>query len=147
METFLHALEPYSDAQVERACAAMMRRNSPFPPSAGELAHECGRTVVYAPDPEKLIRFRAQGEPVSRRSDEERAASRARVQAMYDAWRAQLPASDDKLVKSVGKMVGASAENGPVRVGDGLQAFFTQMMPDEPPPPADKDEDDDAPQF
>lgn len=129
METFLSALAPYSDAQVERACATFMRRNSPFPPSAGELAHECGQTVCYEVDQTKLARYRAHGEPPSTMSEDERAASRARVAKMYAEFRAGLPPKDEAIWKS-----SSGSAWKPPPLGSLIAADLMALMPTQPTP-------------
>jgi hypothetical protein len=96
VETYLDVLADFSDDQVRVACNAVMRRNNPFPPSAGELAHECRNAVVHVVDQAKLARFRAHGEPPDKRTPEERAASRARVARMVEEFRASLPQAENE---------------------------------------------------
>ncbi len=144
VETYLSVLDPYSDAQVEKACHAVMRRNSPFPPSAGELAHECAATVVYEPDQAKLARFRAQGEPPSAMSEEERAAGRARVAKMLADFKAGLPPRDEVIWS--GK---SSWKPGPL--GSLIAADLMALMPARPMPEQTAEsaipDADDAPLF
>lgn len=116
-----------------------MRRNNPFPPSAGELAHECGAAVVYKPDQAKLAKFRAQGEPASTMSEEEKAAGRARVAKMIQDFKLGLP-PPDKAVWS-GKSVWKPGPVGSL-IADDLMA----LMPNEFPGESDA-LDDDAPLF
>lgn len=147
MEVFLSALEPYSDEQVKTACQTVMRRNSPFPPSAGELAHECGAAVVYVPDQTKLAKFRAQGEPAATMSEEERAAGRARVAKMLADFKAGLPPRDEAIQ--------ARAETGsrwkPGPIGSLIAEDLMKLMPKEALPIqseiAAEIIDDDAPLF
>lgn len=145
IEVYLTALEPYSDAQVETACGVFMRRNSPFPPSTGELAHECGAAVVYVADQAKLARFRAQGEPPSTMSEEERAAGRARVAKMMAEFKAGLPPKDEAIWA-----VGTHWKPGPL--GSLIAADLMALMPKEPPPlqtmvESEIDAGDDTPLF
>lgn len=145
VEVFLSALEPYSDAQVETACQVVMRRNSPFPPSAGELAHECGAAVVYVPDQAKLAKFRAQGEPASTMSEEERAAGRARVAKMLADFKAGLPLAD-KAISA--REVVTRWKPGPL--GSLIADDLMKLMPKEALPSAVDQAveiDDDAPLF
>lgn len=134
-----------------------MRRNSPFPPSAGELAHECGAARVYEVDQTKLAKFRSQGEPASTMSEEERAAGRARVAKMLADFKAGLPPRDEAIQ--------ARAETGtrwkPGPLGSLIAEDLMKLMPKEPlsafdamqePPPFQPDVqaieiDDDAPLF
>lgn len=156
VETYLSVLEPYSDAQIEAACQAFMRRNNPFPPSAGELAHECKAAVVYTPDPERLKRLRGSGEPSDTRSAEEKAASRQRVAAMYAAWRAGVEPTGRRAAVGDAE-TGHCPSSGPIKIGEGLQEFLVGMMGKEPPPvgpvevvaPSARviEVDDDAPLF
>lgn len=132
METFLSALAPYSDAQVERACAAFMRRNSPFPPSAGELAHECGLTVVYEVDQEKLARYRAQGTPKSAMSEEEREAAKARVAKLFADFKAGLPPKDDAIWKGSGS-IWKPPPLGSLIADDLMALMPVQPMTEQPP--------------
>lgn len=147
METFLSALAPYSEAQVEKACQVFMRRNSPFPPSAGELAHECGAAQVYQVDQEKLAKFRAQGEPASTMTEAERAAGRAKVAKMVADFKLGLPPSD-KAIQARGD-IGTHWKPGPL--GSLIAEDLMKLMPNEPPPiqPEIAAEiiDDDAPLF
>lgn len=149
--TYLDVLAIYSDTEVETACRNMMRRNSAFPPSAGELRGECERVVTSTrPAP---VSHDLNLPPPDKRTDEEKAASRARVAKMYEAWRAGLPPAERGLAKAVGGMLGASpagqAGKGEVSLGPGLQAYFAAIAPAEPAAvsPLLADEDDDAPQF
>lgn len=153
VETYLAVLEIYSDTDVHVACQNMMRRNSAFPPSAGELRAECERIVVQTMAPVSRDKNLP---PPDKRTDEEKAASRERVAKMYAEWKAQLPASDRPLAKSIGGIFGVpdSREKhvGPVSLGEGLQSYFMGMIERNPPatheaPPAVIEVDDDAPLF
>lgn len=127
--TYLDVLSIYSDADVEAACRAMMRRASAFPPSAGELRAECER-VVMATRPAPFSSDRNLPPP-DKRTDEEKAASRARVAKMYAEWRAGLPASEASLAKAVGGVMGLSgnrpASDGPVTVSGSLMERLSDM--------------------
>lgn len=129
MTTYLDVLSIYSDADVEAACRAMMRRASAFPPSAGELRAECERVAVSKLPPVGSRDKNAP--PPDMRTDEERAASRIRVARIYAEWKAGLPPSEAGLAKAVGGMICVSGQEkaGPVKIGTGLQAFLDGIKP------------------
>lgn len=132
VETYLSVLEIYSDDQVRAACQNIMRHDRAFPPSAGELRAECERVTVSMLPPVSRDRNLP---PPDKRTDEEKAASRARVAKIYAEWKAGLPASDAGLAKAVGGMFGVSEPDkkaGPVAVSGSLMERLTTMGLAEP---------------
>ena len=153
LETYLAVLEIYSESTVETACQNLIRRDSAFPPSAGEVRSECERIEIQKMPPVSRDKNLP---PPDKRTDEEKAASRERVSRMYAEWKAQLPPAERPLAKALGGVLGVSANQeksiGPVSLGEGLQSYFVGMIERNPPatreaPPAVIEIEDDAPLF
>lgn len=126
------------------ACQNVMRRDSAFPPSAGELRAECERVVVSRLPP---VSRDKNGPPPDMRTDEEKAASRARVAKIYAEWKAGLPSSEKELAKTVGGIFGVAGQepqksSGPITVSGLLAERMMEMGLVKPD--AIKDQDDAA---
>lgn len=96
MESYLLALDRFSDEQVKVACKNILGKCGAFVPSASELIEECKAAAVYKVDPVKLARFRGESHepPKAKLSEEERAANRVRVEKLIADWKAGIPIAD-----------------------------------------------------